>query len=404
MVYSRFLGPDGVGQFAVFMSTLTIVVPLITLGIGRANIYFLNTGKFTRQQVISNSMVVGLAIGLLLIVGMTAFFRLRAAFYGTFSIAVLLAFSFGMACHVIISLLRPVLVATLASRRILSVDLLQRLVMIIAALLLALSGILTVGWALCVTMLGGLAGMLLLLVFLRDDLKQPVPFQWTWFTETARYGVKIAASGVLFAITSSLTVLILRQRLPEDFAVVGYYTRAVAISGFAVLIPRALSPLFYAKWSDASNQDKTVQIERAARFNVFYGALAAVGLVVFGKLVVYVLYGSEFLPAHEVLYVFAPAMVLICLFSIFNSVLASDGRAATTASALGLALILVAGLAYVLVPTWGMFGAAVAVLCGNSLSTAILAVVCRDLYGLHLTRMLLISRADVQYLIKALSR
>ena len=39
VIYSRFLGPDGVGQFAVFMSTLTIVVPLITLGIGRLALF-----------------------------------------------------------------------------------------------------------------------------------------------------------------------------------------------------------------------------------------------------------------------------------------------------------------------------------------------------------------------------
>ena len=99
----------------------------------------------------------------------------------------------------------------------------------------------------------------------------------------------MAASGILFALTSSATVLIIRHRLPEDFAAVGYYTRAVAISGFAVLIPRALSPLFYAKWAEAAGTDRVVQIERTARFNVFYGVLSATGLVLLGKYAVLIL-------------------------------------------------------------------------------------------------------------------
>ena len=82
VIYSRYLGPDRVGQLAVFMSTLTIVVPLVSLGIGRANIYFLNTGRFDRHQVINSSLTVGLFIALGLTGAMTGFFYWRAAFYG----------------------------------------------------------------------------------------------------------------------------------------------------------------------------------------------------------------------------------------------------------------------------------------------------------------------------------
>lgn len=404
VIYARFLGPDGVGQFSVFMSTLTVVVPLVSLGIGRANIYYLNTKRYSRQQVINNSLTFGLGVGLVLTIGMTAFFRLREPFYGSFPLIYLACFSFGMACHVVISLLRPVLVAAIASRKILSVDVIQRVVLIGAALLVALSGYLTVGLALVITMLGGLAGVLLLLYFLRGDLGKPITIEREWFQETATYGIKIAASGIIFAITSSLTVLILRLRLIEDFSSVGYYTRAVAISGLAVLIPRAMSPLLYAKWSDSINQDKTGQIERAARFNVGYGVLAAIGLIVFGKWLVLLLYGSSFLPAYKVLYIFAPAMVFMCLFSIFNSVLASDGRAATTAKALGVSLTLVVGLTYWLVPKYHMYGAAVAVLIGNALSTTILGFVCCRLYGLRFSRMLVVHPSDLRYVFNALSR
>ncbi|MCP4191490.1 MAG: oligosaccharide flippase family protein [Planctomycetaceae bacterium] len=404
VIYSRYLGPERVGQLAVFMSTLTIVVPLVSLGIGRANIYFLNTGRFDRNQVINSSLAVGLLIALGLTGAMTGFFYSRAAFYGTFSLTVLFIFSFGMSCSVMISLLRSVLLAELASRRIMLVDVIQRIVMIVAAFVLAIMGVLSVGWAMCINTLAGLAGVFLLLFFLRNDLKFSLRFERDWFVETASYGIKVAATGILYAMTASLTVLILRQRLSDDFAAVGFYTRAVAISGFAVLIPRALSPLFYAKWADATNTDKTVQIERAARFNVCYGTLAALGLVFFGKLIVWVLYGNEFLPAYRVLYVFAPAMVLMCLFSIFNSVLTSDGRASTTAWTLLISLLVVAAMTYFLVPVYGMFGAALAVLCGNLLSTVILAVTCRSRYGLKLMRMLVITRADIDYFVKALAR
>ena len=404
VIYARFLGPEGVGQYSVFMSTLTLVVPLASLGIGRANIYFLNTQRYPRQEVIQNSMTFGVIVGVLLTVGMTAVFWTRDSFYGAFPWWCLVIFSFGMACHVVIALLRPVLVAALASRKILSVDIIQRAVLILGALAFALSGHLTVDWALVVTTSAGFAGMLLLLYFLRVELRHPFGWQMTWFRETAAYGIKIAASGILFAITSSLTVLILADRLEHDFSVVGYYTRAVTISSFAVLIPRALSPLFYAKWSDAANKNKRDQIERAARFNVAYGFLAAIGLIVLGRWVVVLLYGAEFIEAYSALVIFAPAMLVMCLFSIFNSVLASEGEAATTAGCLARTLILVCALTYVLVPVYGMRGAAIAVLLGNALSTVMLGVVCCRLYGLRLSQMLFLSPQDVRYVIAALKR
>jgi O-antigen/teichoic acid export membrane protein len=165
-----------------------------------------------------------------------------------------------------------------------------------------------------------------------------------------------------------------------------------------------MSPLFYAKWADRRNTNRSAEIERAARCNLFYGVLAASGLILFGRHAILLLYGREFLPAYPVLFFFAPAMVFNCSFTIFNSLLASDGRAATTARVLATTVLLVCGLTYMQVPVWGIYGAAVAVLCGNVFSTVMMAVSCRERYAIRLHKMILIQGDDFRYLLRAFKR
>ena len=96
-------------------------------------------------------------------------------------------------------------------------------------------------------------------------------------------------------------------------------------------------------------------------------------------------------------------MVFICLFSVFNSLLSSDGRAATVAKVLAMTMIIVCTLTYMTVPYIGIFGAALAVLCGNACSMVMIAAYCLSDYDLRIRRMLVIQPDDFRYLLRALT-
>jgi O-antigen/teichoic acid export membrane protein len=398
VVYARFLGPAGVGQLALLLSTVALAVPVLSLGVGTANVYFLNSRQVSRQETVSHSLTLSLVLGAALTLALAAAFRAFPAYFGELRWSVLLAFSLGGACQLLIALLRSVLVAELAVRRMVAVNVLQHLVVIVLILALGLAGSLRVESALCVVALGSLCSAGLLLLFLGRDVLRLRRFELGWLTRTAGYGLKLAANGILVTLISSLTVMLIRYQLPQAFAALGLYTRAAAIAGLVVLIPRALSPLLYARWSDVDNDSRVQQCERVARFNVLYGLLAAAGLVLLGQYAILVLYGRAFLAAQQTLVILAPAMVFACLFSVFNILLASDGRAALTTAALAGAVLITGALTLLLVPRHAERGAALAVLAGNAFSALATGLICRRLYGLRLRRMLLVGPGELVYL------
>ena len=341
-------------------------------------------------------------MGVALLIGGTLLFRNATWYFGTVPLSVLVAFAFGMSCQTVVAMLRPILLADLAPLKIAAVDHSQRTFIIVASAALWAVGQLTLERSLDIAALASVISVAILILFLRHDLSRTNPFDWSWLRKTTVYGLKMAASGMLLTLTSSLSVLIIRSLLEDGFTQVGFYTRAVAIATMVVIVPRSLSLVFYAKWSLASSVDKVLQTERAARFNVGYGCIAALLTLVLGKQMIRLLYGVEFLPANGVLQILAPAMVLQCLFSVFNSLLASEGRAATTTLAMAGTLIIVVGSSLLLVPAWGIYGAATAVLLGNLFSAGFLFAACRASHRIAVRRILIMQCADFEYLIRSL--
>jgi O-antigen/teichoic acid export membrane protein len=403
VIFARALGPDGVGQLSVFISVAAMAAPLASLGIGRANIYFLNSQQFARSTVVGQALRVGIVMGAALLLSGTLVFRAADDYFGYVPLGVLFAFAFGMACQTVVSILRPILLADFAALPIAVVDHSQRTLIILGTAALWALGALSLERSLTIIALGSAVSLTILCWCLRKDLCHAEPFDWQWLRRTTTYGLKMAASSMLLTLTSSLTVLIIRTMLADDFTEVGHYTRAVAVATMIVIVPRSMSPLFYAKWSKASAGDKLQQTERAARFNVGYGIAAASVTLVFGEPIIRLLFGSEFLPANSALQILAIAMVLQCLFSVFNSLLASEGRAATTTFALAGTLVVVCVGSLLMVPTWGIRGAALAVLAGNLLCTLYLYAACRALHPISLRRILVIQRDDLVYLRQALA-
>ena len=188
----------------------------------------------------------------------------------------------------------------------------------------------------------------------------------------------------------------------SQIANVGYYGRAAAICALVMLLPTAVGPLLYAKWSGLSNEERKSQAELAMRLYLAMALAVVFGLVISARWLVLVLYTREFLPAVPPLRILAVGIALRCMFSVCNNVLASDGKAYVTACIMGLSVVAIAVLTVILVPYYGMNGAALADMIAGILVFGVGVFLLKCFYGLELKKMLLFRKDDFKYVLNAI--
>jgi O-antigen/teichoic acid export membrane protein len=402
ILYRRSLGPDGMGQIDVFRSTGVIAGTLAVLGLGNASIYFLNNRKVPLEEVASNGLKVGMVMGGLLTVGLLAVFVANPGYFGQIAIPAVAVFTLGAGVQVGTNMLRPLLVAQLAAKRMVSVDLLNPVVLLAGGLVLLVGRSLNPAMVLVVQGLGFFGAFVLCLAYMRGNLSLRRRFNWRLLLDLFVYGLKLAAANVLLVLAYHVTVILLRYLRRDQFADVGLYSAAVTISSLITLVPMGLGPLLYAKWSDTTGEARTRQAEMAARMSCTYGIFAAVFVAVFGKQVIWLMYGQEFLRASEALDILAPAVVLLSLFNVCNNLLAGDGRAMVTACILAGTVAIIATVTYLAVPALGIQGAALGAFCGNAFTAAASFAVCHKFYRLNPLRCLLLKKSDLVYIRQAI--
>jgi O-antigen/teichoic acid export membrane protein len=110
----------------------------------------------------------------------------------------------------------------------------------------------------------------------------------------------------------------------------------------------------------AAVRDAAALTIRACRASLVAGTLLSAALAVAAYPVVRLAYGPEFLPALPALWVLLPGIVLASLWRPLGGYLLKLGRPLAISSTSGLALLVNIGVGLLLIPVWGIAGAAVA--------------------------------------------
>ncbi len=402
ILYARKLGPDGMGRLELLRSTATIGITLAALGLGNASIFFINNRQVPVTTIASQTLKAGLVLSTVLAAALAFLLLVSPIYFGTITATMAVLFGVGVGCQLCTLLLRPILVAQMQARRIAALDLVLPSGVLAGGSILALLGRLEWEAAVIVLCISMVSSCAVVLRFLWDELDLSVPFNWALLKGLLAYGVKLAAANILLVFSLNITVMLLRYLSLGDFTAVGLYTRAIGICALVTLVPAAVGPLLYAKWSGAAGADRRRQVELALRMNSTYGLAAAFFLIAFGSFLIQIMYGRQFLGAYDALQLLAPAVFLMALFNPLANLLSGDGRAAVVAWVLGGTVIIVGAVTALLVPSLGIRGAAVGAACGNTFAVAATLLVCRHLYGIDLARCLLVRREDVTYIRRSL--
>lgn len=366
IVVARTLGPEGTGQFQLAVSVSVVGSTLAILGVGQANIYFLNHLKESLSVLFFNSLALSAVLGAVASLGVYLALWFGPVLAEHLDHWVVVVFSLSAALMTLQLMLRPLLVAQFKVLAYNACLFLGRGGVLAGILILFCWGRLSPGTTLLLLAASQVLIVVAILMSFHHQIDYGRGLNFGVMGRTLRYGLKLHAVNMLSSIDQNIGILGIGVLMAGDFAEVGYFSRAVAICLLLRIIPLSLSNLLYSHWAAVPDRQRVGQVEKVLRIITFTGAIMCLFLLFFGGPIVSLLYGREFLPAASLLRVLAVQQYFWMLSQVFQSFFMGCGRPWLTAINLSLSTMAsIIGMA-VLIPRLGGMGAALSLAVGHA--------------------------------------
>lgn len=181
--------------------------------------------------------------------------------------------------------------------------------------------------------------------------------------EIAKYGFPTAVLAFLITCNYNTDVVILNLLNSGDYEL-GIFGVAYTLSNMLWFIPDAFKEYIYNKSARSASGGMTLVL---ILVNIIICIAICIGFYFLGKPFLTLVYGEEYAIAFAVTLTVFIGIIPMVAFKLIHPIYVNDGRSLTVASILLVAVISNCVCAFVLVPSFGAFGAALATVVAYSL-------------------------------------
>lgn len=373
IVIARALGPEGKGAYSLIILIPALLALLSNLGIGIANVYFLRTRKHRITDLTSNSLVSSLVLGLsLAMAAITYFHFFRPSFLGDISMSIL----------VIAVLMTPLLLLFENFRFLLlgkdKVNQYNLLNIIQAGTVLVL--VLILVWTIKAGLLGAISawsGAILLSAILSVLLVRKLTevrwaFHLTALKDTVKFGVKSYLGNIIQFLNYRLDMFLVGYFI--NITAIGYYSISVALVEALWFFPSAAAMMVYAQTPELSKEQANISTPVICRNTLLITSLSALLLFVLGRLIISLFFGAVFLSALKPLWILLPGVVAFSVCRVLSNELAGRGKPIIITIMAAISLGVNIPLNLLLIPRWGITGAAFASTIAYAVATLVVLI------------------------------
>lgn len=160
-------------------------------------------------------------------------------------------------------------------------------------------------------------------------------------------------------------------------AALGQYSIAVTMAELIFYIPDSVTIIFLPRVAGASKEDADAMLPRVARLTVLLSACSALALVPVAWIGIHLVL-PQYTASLPPFFVLLPAVVSLSLAKVMTSFISGRGRPGAVSLGATAALVINVAANFVLIPIYGIVGAALASLLSYSATAAMMVVVaCR---------------------------
>jgi O-antigen/teichoic acid export membrane protein len=372
VITARALGPDGKGLY-----TLAILIPMLSvtfgrMGIGHAANYM--APKIPRTTLIPNVAILSAALGLItVIIALPATYLLKDIFFKELNQKTIFFIVLAIPLYMLYSHLTSLVQALYEIRFYNFIVLIQSLTNLFLLVVLVIIANLNLIGAIIASISATALVVLLLSVFILKKIRiKQAHLNLRIIKGLCKFGLKTHIGNVFKDLSYRVDILIISYFLPASS--VGFYVAAVNIAEIIWKIPDSIGAVLLprvAKIGADSAKELTPAVSRIVFVMVSF---IAIFLALFSRKIVVLLFGFEFQPSNVALLILLPGMISLTVWKIIAIDLIAEGYPARYSLTAGVSLIATIILDLLLIPKYGVGGAAFAATAAYISATV--AIIC----------------------------
>ncbi len=358
IITARALGPEGKGLY-----TLVILIPMLAVTFGRAGIgHAANfmAPKFPASHLISNVILISAVLGLLTVaIVLPVTLLLKDIFFRDLGLRTITFISLAIPVYLLHNHLASMIQALYEigfRNMIVMIQALTNLVLLITLVIIFDFGLLG---AVVASIASTAFVVCLSSVFLLKKIRiKDTQLRLSLIGDLFKYGLKTHIGNVLKDLSYRVDILIISYFLPA--AAVGFYVAAVKLAEIVWKIPDAIGVVLLPRVAKIGADSAKLLTPAVSRIVFLIVSTMALFLGFFSRPIITLSLGPQFLPSNAVLLILLPGMISLTLWKIIATDMIAEGYPVKYSVTAMISLITMIILDILLIPIYGIGGAAFA--------------------------------------------
>lgn len=232
------------------------------------------------------------------------------------------------------------------------------------------------------------------IVFSKTGLRLAPPI--AEFGASLRYGIKTYAQAIATRLHEQIDIFLLAALLaaPDEVA---FFAIAVGIVNRIKMIPNSVAAAFFPHASGLPAEEASAFTATATRNAAVWVVIMTGGLALVAPVLIPLIFGQEYGASVPPLLILLPAMMFMTMATILTRFFMAFDRQGITVSVQSISAAGNVLLNLLLIPRFGIQGAALASFCSYLFAAVVMALVFRHQTGVGLVTLLVPKRSDVDF-------
>lgn len=352
VIINRYLGPAGRGEYAYILNIVNILVLLLNLGLYQSYPYYRKNIEEQAKSKYYNMFLIQFTV--------------------YFLIFVLIALILESSLFLILSVLIPLMILSTQLRFISLIEninkrnfinVINQLIYVLILLVVVTLFDANYIYILISILIKELISILIYIKKFNYKFNLRLVDKKT-FKTSITVGIFPMFTSLLLSLNYKVDILILE--LFVSFDEMGYYAVGVALASQIWIIPDAFKDVIFSR---VAKSDSILGILLSIKINIYVSIIITLILIFSGKHLIVLLYGDEFIMAYEILTLIFIGIFPMIFFKLINPLFNVKGLHKFSFYILLISVIFNIVLNFILIPLWGIHGAAISsifsyTLCG----------------------------------------
>ncbi len=393
IITARTLGPFGKGSYSLIVLVSMLLVTVSGLGIGLANTYFVGNKKHAVKDIASNSIIFAFISGIIIAAIFIVYYYLtKPSYLADVDARCLVIALFAMPFFLAYTYLQCILLGVKRIKHYNAVTLTQPASFLVLLVILLITHKANLQYTVIAWVISVLGTTIISFILLRR-VTGFGGFKWRVFKDSVAYGVKGHIGNILGQFHYRLIMFLVGYYLGNTF--VGYYSVAVSLAETLWFFPGAVGTILFASTTGLSKEEANQKTPKICRTCIFITAITALILLALSKYIINILFGKEYIYALGPFTILLFGVLVFTLSKVLANELNGRGRPiiGTIAAAIALTTNIIFGI--LLIPRYGMTGAALASTVSYSIDGIVVLIAFTIISKVSVFDTLIIKRSDI---------